>query len=288
MNKNIAFFLTVIAVIILGAGCKTHPAAEKRLAKYAPAATEENCLLKWRNNTFKLHPNRQFAVFNGMPIQLPAAPLYGEDKVYKVTPMTLRNIIDPLMTGHIPPRQIRRILVDPGHGGNDMGAPGKISKEKDLNFLLAREIAFALQKKGFQVAMTRTRDVFLPLRSRVDLVKKYKADLFISVHHNASKRNPAASGIECFAFKTPRSEDTLLAVMIQESLIRHTGSVNRGVKFANFSVLRGNPVPAVLIEAGFVTNAAEEKRLVDPRWRRKAAAAVAGAVTSYARKSGKR
>ena len=285
MNRCVSFFLTALTILILAAGCKTHPAAEKRLARYAPAASEENCILTWQGNTFKLHPTRQYAVFNGMPIQLPAAPLYGEDKVYKVTPMTLKNIIDPLMTGSIPRRQIRRVLIDPGHGGNDMGAPGKISKEKDLNFLLAREIALALQKKGFQVAMTRTRDVFLPLRSRVDLVKKYKADLFISVHHNASKRNPAASGIECFAIRPPRSSDTVLAAMIQEQLIRDTGSVNRGVKFARFAVLRDNPVPAVLIEAGFMTNAAEEKRLVDPRHRKNVAAAVAGAVTAYARKS---
>lgn len=282
MNNTFSFFLLTAAVGLLLAGCTTPPSAEKRLSKYAPAATEENCLLSWGGNTFKLHPNRQYALFNRTPIQLPAAPVYGTDKVYKVTPGTLRNIIDPLMTGKIPRRRIRLILIDPGHGGHDAGAPGKIATEKQLNLLLGIEIGKALQRAGFRVLMTRNKDVFLTLSARSALVGKSKADLFISVHHNASKRNPQAAGIECFAHRVPRPCDTLLAAMIQEHLIRATGSVNRGVKFANFAVLRNNPVPAVLIEAGFMTNAAEERRLINPAWRRRAAAAIAAAVKAYA------
>lgn len=284
MKRAFFFFLLTAAFLISVTGCSSTPKADKRLQKYAPAASEDNCTLHWRGNVFKLHPNRQYAVFNGTPIQLPAAPHYGSDRIYTVTPGTLKNIIDPLMTGRYPRRSIRKILIDPGHGGHDAGAIGKLSKEKNLNFLLAKEIAFALKRAGFQVFMTRNNDTFIPLRTRVTMVKKCKADLFISVHHNSSKRNLAAAGIECFAFRTPRPEDTVLAAMIQTRLIGATGSINRGVKFANFAVLRGNPVPAVLIEAGFVSNAAEEKRLVNANFRRSAANAVAAAVKSYARK----
>ena len=287
MNKSGLFFPWIFSLLLLVTGCATRPAAEARLNKYAPEASEEFCLLKYQGNIFKLHPNRQYALFNGTPIQLPAAPVYGDDKVYKVTPGTLKNIIDPLMTKRIPPRRISRILIDPGHGGNDMGAPGKESREKNLNLSLALEISKALQRAGFQTVLTRNNDTFLPLKSRVALVKKYKADLFISVHHNASTRNPQAAGIECFAHRTPRPEDTLLALLVQQELIRATGSINRGVKFANFAVLRNNPVPAILIEAGFITNAAEEKRLLDPRWRYNAAYAVAAAVKSYAKALGR-
>ena len=287
MNRYFSFFLTAVLLLSLLTGCSTtpRPRAEERLQKYAPLPTEENCILRWQSNTFKLHPNRQYAVFNGMPVQLPAPPMYGEDKIYRVTPMTMRNIIDPLMTGKMEKRQVKRILIDPGHGGYDAGALGKISREKDLNLLLAKEIASSLQRMGFTVLMTRTKDRFLSLKERGGLVKKYKADLFISVHHNASKSNPQAAGIECFAHRIPRPADTLLASIVQQHLVLASGSVNRGVKFANFAVLRDNPVPAILIEAGFISNASEERSLADPNWRSRVGAAVADAVREYARKA---
>lgn len=285
MLKLRHLLLSGFAAILLLAGCRNTPSVHARLEKYQPEPSEENCLLFHKSNRFKLHPNRQYAVFNTTPIQLPVAPSYNTELVYDVTPMTLRNIIDPLMTGRIAPRQVKKILLDPGHGGHDAGASGKVSREKELNFLLASEIRNALQKAGFQVMMTRNKDIYLTLPARVAMVKKTGADLFISVHHNSSRTNFQAAGIECFAFKTPRPEDTLLAALLQEQLIRHTGRTNRGIKFANFAVLRNNPVPAVLIEAGFISNEAEEKILITREWRTKCAAAVAAAITDYARKA---
>ena len=283
--KFFLLFSAVTAALLL-TGCRTTPSADKLLAKYAPEAGEKECFLFHKGNRFKLHPNRQYALFNATPFRLPAAPFYNEKtKVYSVTPMTLRNIIDPLMTGTIKRMSVKRILLDPGHGGRDAGALGKYSKEKDLNFRLALEIKQALLRSGFQVVMTRTQDVYLPLAQRVALVKKHKADLFISVHHNSSKTNLKAAGIECFAFRTPRPEDTLLAALVQEQLIRYTKRTNRGVKFANFAVLRNNPVPALLIEAGFISNAEEEKILNSPRFRQDMAAAVAEAVLNFAAKA---
>lgn len=283
--KVFLLFSAVIAALLL-TGCKTTPSADKRLAKYAPEASENECFLYHKANRFKLHPNRQYALFNSTPVQLPAAPFYdAQTKVYSVTPMTLRNIIDPLMTGNIKRLPVKRILLDPGHGGHDAGALGKYSKEKDLNFRLALEIKQALSRAGFQVAMTRTQDVYLPLAQRVALVQKHKADLFISIHHNSSKTNLKAAGIDCFAFRTPRPEDTLLAALVQEQLIRYTKRTNRGVKFANFAVLRNNPVPALLIEAGFISNAEEEKVLNSPQYRQNMAAAVAEAVLNFAAKA---
>ena len=285
MLKLPHLLLSGCAALLLLAGCRNTPAVHSRLEKYRPEPSAENCLLFHKANRFKLHPNRQYAVFNTTPVQLPVAPSYNEELIYDVTPMTLRNIIDPLMTGRIAPRQVRKVLLDPGHGGHDTGAVGKVSREKELNFLLASEIGNALEKAGFQVIMTRKKDIYLPLPARVAMVKKTGADIFISVHHNSSRTNLQAAGIECFAFKTPRPEDTLLAALLQEQLIRYTGHTNRGVKFANFAVLRNNPVPAVLIEAGFMSNEAEERVLNTQEWRKKCAAAVAAALADYARKA---
>lgn len=281
MKSFARIFPAVLLTLCVITGCTSAPKADRRLSKYAPLPTEESCLLRWNGNTFKLHPDRHYALYNRIPIQLPAAVQYGPEKTYRVTPGTLRNIIAPLLTGVYPRNSIQRILIDPGHGGHDAGALGKSSKEKDLNFLLAGEIAAALRRAGFQVILSRGNDTFLTLKQRVALVRKVKADLFISVHHNSSKKNLQASGIECFARRSPRPEDTVLAAMLQQELIHGTGSIDRGVKFANFAVLRNNPVPAVLIEAGFISNAAEEKNLNSPRWRQRAAQAVARAVMRF-------
>ena len=285
MKKFLLTFLWAGALLYLS-GCRNAPSAAPNLAVFSPVPTESCCLLSYGKNTFKLHPDRQYALFNATPVQLPAPAAYGKEKCYRVTPGTLKNIITPLMTGKVPARKIRRILIDPGHGGHDTGAPGAASREKELNLLLAAEIRAALNKAGFQTVMTRDRDVFLPLRDRVKLVKKYKADLFVSVHHNSSKTRPDASGIECFAYRSPRPEDTLLAASIQQALVRTTGCVDRGVKFARLAVLRENPAPAVLIEAGFISNQTDEKFLNDPKWRRSAARAAAEGVVRFVRLAG--
>ena len=284
MTKTFLFLLWAGALLCLS-GCRNDPSAAPNLAAFSPVPTENCCLLTYGKNTFKLHPDRQYALFNATPVQLPAPAAYGEDKCYRVTPGTLRNIIVPLMTGEVPARKIRRILIDPGHGGHDAGASGKASREKELNLLLASEIRAALNRAGFQTVMTRDRDVFLPLRDRVKLVKKYKADLFVSVHHNSSKTRPDASGIECFAYRSPRPEDTLLAASVQQALVRTTKCVDRGVKFARLAVLRENPVPSVLIEAGFISNQTDEKFLTDPMWRQAAARAVAEGIAEFSRRA---
>ena len=282
MKKRLFYLAAAAASILNFSGCGTAPKASPALSVYSPEPAAEYCMLYRGVNRFKLHPDRQYAVFNNIPIQLPVAPSYGKNRIYQVVPIVMSGIIDPLMTGAIPFRSVRRILLDPGHGAHDSGAVGQISREKHLNLLLAQEIRKTLTRQGFQVVMTRSQDTFLSLPDRVALVKKHKADIFISIHHNSSRNNPQAAGIECFARRFPRPEDTMLAVLLQRELIRYTGSVNRGVKFANFAVLRNNPVPSVLIEAGFISNKSEEKLLADPRRHREAARAVAAAVTAYA------
>ncbi len=284
MKKLLLCLLWTGALLCLS-GCRNAPSAAPNLAPFSPVPTETCCLLSCGNNTFKLHPDKQYALFNATPVQLPAPAAYGKEKCYRVTPGTLKNIIAPLLTGKVSPRKIRRILIDPGHGGHDSGALGRTSREKELNLLLAAEIRAALNKAGFQTVMTREQDVFLPLRDRVKLVKKYQADLFVSVHHNSSKIRPDASGIECFAYRCPRPEDTLLAASVQQALVRTTKCADRGVKFARLAVLRENPAPAVLIEAGFISNQNDEKFLNDPKWRETAARAVAEGIAEFSRRA---
>ncbi len=98
-----------------------------------------------------------------------------------------------------------RIVVDAGHGGKDSGAVRVRVREKDINLAVAKDLAELLKKSGFQVKMTRTTDVFIPLSDRSKIANKFKADLFVSVHANAA-RNRTAHGFEVY-FRSEKATD---------------------------------------------------------------------------------
>ena len=180
-----------------------------------------------------------------------------------------------------------RILLDPGHGGEDPGAARNLLPEKHLNLLLAREIRRELVRRGFEVRMTRDGDFTLSLRQRQILADALQPDLLISVHHNAA-HSTAAHGVECY-FRTPSDREARkfwgrsrpAAVMIQRGIVaRLPGVADRGVMHARFAVLIPKR-PAVLIEAGFVSNPREELALHTAERRRRIAIGVADGIEAY-------
>ncbi len=155
----------------------------------------------------------------------------------------------------------RIILIDVGHGGKDSGAIG-INKiqEKDVVLDIALEI-LSLNKQSktpLDIYLTRYSDTLISLSDRTKLAKVLKADMFISLHCNHSD-NPNARGIEVYVANTISQyskEATWLAFELQASFKRQLGFGSRGVKFANFQVLRETRdyFPAVLLELGFLSN----------------------------------
>ena len=155
----------------------------------------------------------------------------------------------------------KRILIDVGHGGKDSGAIG-INKiqEKDVVLDIALEI-LSLNKQSktpLDIYLTRYSDTLISLSDRTKLAKVLKADVFISLHCNHSD-NPNARGIEVYVTNTISQyskEATWLAFELQASFKRQLGFGSRGVKFANFQVLRETRdyFPAVLLELGFLSN----------------------------------
>ena len=117
------------------------------------------------------------------------------------------------------------------------------------------------------------------LSARTTLANREQANLFVSIHCN-SAASAEATGIETFAL-APGGQGEKLARSIQTELIRETGLTDRGVKFANYRVLRDTAMPAVLVELGFINNPAEEKLLRDPAWQEKAARAIAIGIMSH-------
>lgn len=150
-----------------------------------------------------------------------------------------------------------RICCDYGHGGNDPGAVYKGRCEKDDVLKIGKTIVAELRRHGVIVDETRTEDTTMSLKERSNFENKKKYDYFISFHRNASK--PAkAEGVETFTYINQTEKAKSLAEKMQRALV-DAGFKDRGVKAANFHVLRETKAPAVLIEIGFIDNSKDNK-----------------------------
>jgi len=171
------------------------------------------------------------------------------------------------------------VVIDPGHGGVDPGAVGpRGTYEKDVNLAVSLAAAEALTGR-VEVHLTRREDETVSLRRRTDLANEKKAVLFLSVHANGSVR-PEAGGTETYHFPGSRLGG-LLARAVQRRLLEALRRRDRGVKEADFFVLRETICPAALAEVLFLTNPEEEALLRDPRVQGKVGRALAAAVLDY-------
>lgn len=172
------------------------------------------------------------------------------------------------------------LTIDPGHGGSDPGAIGPTGlQEKEVNLKIAFKVGELLQKQGLNINYTRTADTGMGLSARAKFANNSKAKYFLSIHNNAAE-NSAASGIETFAL-APGGNGEKLAKAIRNNLVSVLGLVNRGVKFANFAVLRETDMPAALVEVCFISNPKEEALLRDDQFLDKAATAIAKGVLDF-------
>jgi len=222
-----------------------------------------------------------------------------------------------------PVRKLRRILLDPGHGGRDPGAVGRAgTEEKGVVLDIGMRLKARLELEGFEVTMTRAADESVALGQRSKMANGQKAELFISVHANSSP-NRKACGVETYFLSEEKSDwersvaarenaaldvesgDTLgmsdelaliltdlaqneylvesseLAAKIQQRVVPQARVANRGVRQANFYVLRCNYMPAVLVECGFLSNRSEEKLLRDPKHRQQLAEGIALGIVEF-------
>lgn len=151
------------------------------------------------------------------------------------------------------------IVLDPGHGEKDPGAVGQKLQEKDVVLHLAYCLKIELEYYGHSVYLTRYRDEYVTFANRVKTANRELADLFISLHCNGYHK-AISNGVEVYHW--PNSiHGVPLAAHIQGELVEATGLRNRGVKSAEFYVLRHTNMPAALVELGFITNPTEEKLL---------------------------
>gem|GEM_PF-1818662 len=173
---------------------------------------------------------------------------------------------------------IKRVTIDPGHGGEDPGGIGSHgTEEKDVTLSLALKLQKLMRDSGMDVQMTRTDDMQIHLRPRVALGDDFESDVFISIHANAIA-NPKINGIETYYF-TPQSLP--LAKAVHRHLVTKLGRPDRGVRRNNFVVVKYNKMPACLVEIGYLTNPTEEKLLKSAAYQQKAAEAILAGVQDY-------
>jgi N-acetylmuramoyl-L-alanine amidase len=170
------------------------------------------------------------------------------------------------------------VLIDPGHGGYDVGAIGIGGlREKDVILPIAQQVALLLRQQGVQSYMTRADDRFISLEGRVQMARRAGATLFVSIHANSiSLRRPDVSGLETYYFSSQRFAQTIHYSILQSVSIR-----DRGVRQARFYVLRNNSIPAVLVEVGYVTGAEDARNLASPIFQRQMAEAIARGILQY-------
>lgn len=145
-----------------------------------------------------------------------------------------------------------RLCFDYGHGGEDSGACYKGRKESEEVLSLGRAVASEVRRHGVVVHEVRTSDVTISLKERSDFEQRNTYDYFISFHRNAFQPEKAR-GVETFTYINPGAKAKGLAEKIQDSLV-DLGFVDRGVKEANFHMLRETKAPAALVEIGFIDN----------------------------------
>lgn len=174
---------------------------------------------------------------------------------------------------------MKKIVIDPGHGGEDPGATGNGLKEKDLNFELSKMVAVKLAVYEVNVIMTRTADVELGLYERCEIANDASADYFCSIHTNAG----GGTGFESFVYTGAGEHTENIRGILHDKVAvyyKRSGFVDRGKKQANYVVLRETDMPAVLLENLFIDNQKDTTKLRDVSFLDELAGAIAGGLAA--------
>ena len=179
------------------------------------------------------------------------------------------------------------VVIDPGHGGPDPGAIGIGGiRETDIVLEVSKIVKKLLSEKGVKVMLTRKKEIDLDLPPRVSFANNTDADIFVSIHANASRgKRRDINGLETFYFRGWRGR--LLAKRIQKQILRVSpGSPDRGVKQGRFYVIKNTKMPAVLVEIGFLTGRLDARRLEKAAHRKRIAYAISKGILEYLSKLG--
>lgn len=173
------------------------------------------------------------------------------------------------------------VVIDPGHGGESVGASYSGVNEKDLTLSISMMVQDLLEEAGVQVIMTRKTDQDVGLYDRTALANRLDADLFVSVHCNASETNLSAAGIYTAAYQQG-TEGWALAELLRRTMMEETGAGDMGTEARpNLAVLHTSRMPAALVECGYMSTPEELALLVEPGYQAKLAQGIANGILQY-------
>ena len=273
----------------------------------APSEYGKSAVYRSRSATVIFEADSRRIVVNGLSVYLNRSVLKGAGN-WVISPVDAVDTIGAML---LPSRALRKesyalVVLDPGHGGADPGANGGVSREeKQYTLDIAKRVRARLRDNGIRVMMTRDRDQTMSLNERCWRSGKYGADVFLSIHLNAS-RDRAISGVETYIVPAPgfpttaeaerhvvasRARDcpgnrhdganSVLAHFVQKGLLSHTGSLDRGIRRARFYVIRNATCPAALVECGFLSNSREMTKIADSAYRDRIAEGIARGLLTY-------
>jgi N-acetylmuramoyl-L-alanine amidase len=253
----------------------------------------------------QLVPGSRRASWDGVTVWLGYAPFWSDGDCIMHELDVSKNLL-PLANGRpISTNPRRTIVIDPGHGGTNTGTRSSdpLLLEKDLTLDWAFRLEPLLRQQGWQVILTRTNDIDLALGERVRIADEHGADLFLSLHFNSAHPQTEHAGLETYCLTPTGLPSTLtrnydddaslvfpnnsydhdnlqIAFRLHRELLVATRSVDRGIRRARFmGVLRGQDRPAVLLEAGYLSNPEEAGRIATAAYRQQLAEAVSKALS---------
>jgi N-acetylmuramoyl-L-alanine amidase len=171
----------------------------------------------------------------------------------------------------------RTIVIDPGHGGEDIGAPASFGPpprgpyEKDIVLDTAHRLVALLESEGADVRMTRSDDTYVSLRDRASLANRLRADALISIHCNSCDAPNTLHGTSVYY---DRAHSVGFARQVQQELIASLGTEDKGVRNANFAVIRRATGPGILVEIAYINHDSDRARLAHPNFRERTARAI--------------
>ena len=174
----------------------------------------------------------------------------------------------------------RFVVIDPGHGGGDHGAIRGGISEKDITLDVSKRVRDLLEKKGYEVFMTREIDETVSLQERVEISENLVPDMFVSIHVNSSNSD-SPNGLETHYYK---DNSLILAKTVHASMLNHVQANNRGLFKSKFYVINHTTAPAILLEIGFMSNPIERVQLITDFRKQATAKAIAEGIDDYFKK----
>jgi N-acetylmuramoyl-L-alanine amidase len=252
----------------------------------------------------------RYADINGVKVAL-SYPVANSKGMPLIAQFDLNTAVRPLVYPQQgSAKRITTICLDPGHGGRDTGNRVGWHYEKIYTLALAAKVRDQLKQAGFNVIMTRTKDTSVELSDRPAFANRRGADLFVSLHFNATPTGKnEVEGPETYCITPAGASSTnahgeggefgsavgtgltmanrneqkslLLAYQVEKSLVRNLAAEDRGVRRARFAVLRDATMPAILIEGGYMTHPVEGRKIFSDAYRLQLAQAIVKSILVY-------